>query len=53
MLQRTRGAVALEWAWRDGRSRLVDLRQEGALRVRMPRVAAGQDPEAVRGHLTV
>ena len=47
MLQRTRGAVALEWAWRDGRSRLVDLRQEGALRVRMPRVAAGQDPEAV------
>lgn len=46
-LQRTIGAGRIAVDWRQGRTRLADLRQEGALRLRLPRVAAGCAPEAV------
>ncbi|TVS09722.1 MAG: urease accessory protein [Gammaproteobacteria bacterium] len=47
-LQRTQGSgrigVCLDGS---GRTRLADLRQQGALRLRLPRVPAGRAPEAV------
>ncbi len=46
-LQRTRGSGLIRVRHKDGRTRLEDLRQEGALRLRWPRVPAGAAPEAV------
>ncbi len=46
-LQRTRGSGLIRVRHKDGRIRLEDLRQEGALRLRWPRVPAGAAPEAV------
>jgi urease accessory protein len=45
--QRTDGAARVSFVARDGRSWLADLYQRGAMKVRMPRVAGGEMPEAV------
>lgn len=46
-LQRTHGAGLIRVRHKDGRTRLEDLRQEGALRLRLPRVPVDRAPEAV------
>lgn len=46
-LQRTHGAGLIRVRHKEGRTRLEDLRQEGALRLRLPRVPATSAPVAV------
>jgi len=46
-LQRTHGAGLIRVRHKEGRTRLEDLRQEGALRLRLPRVPADAATEAV------
>jgi urease accessory protein len=45
--QRARGAALVSAEWRDGAVRLAQLRQEGSLKVLLPRVRAGAAVEAV------
>jgi len=46
-LPRTEGSVCLSFAHREGGTALAGLRQSGAARVRFPKPAAGDTPEAV------
>lgn len=46
-LQRTHGAGLIRVRYKEGRTRLEDLRQEGAVRLRLPRVPADAAPEVV------
>lgn len=46
-LERTRGALRLAFAARNGRTALTESFQKGAFRVRFPRAVTGSPPEAV------